>query len=73
MGFESRHVPDHSLLKCSIQLICYENGNQNNVLDMSTIPQGFGEDICLFIFFYFVFLFFFYFIYLFFFFFVITQ
>ena len=25
MGFESRHVPDHSLLKCSIQLVGHEN------------------------------------------------
>ena len=50
IGFESSHVPDHLLLKCSIQLMGYENKNQSNMPDASSIkfdcgviPPGFFE------------------------------
>ena len=51
MGFESRHVPDHSLLKCSIEVFGHENQNKCNIpnvssikFDCGTIPPGFCED-----------------------------
>ena len=53
MGFESRHVPDHSLLKCSIMLVGQNEQSpcKNSVpnvsytkFDCGTIPLGFCED-----------------------------
>ena len=51
MGFESRHVPDHSLLKCSIQLVGHENQSKSSIpnvssikFDCGTIPPGFCDD-----------------------------
>ena len=51
MGFESRHVPDHSLLKCSIEVFGHEKQNKCNIpnvssikFDCGTIPPGFCED-----------------------------
>ena len=31
MGFESRHVPDHSLLKCNITLVGHESQNKGSI------------------------------------------
>ena len=50
MDFESRHVLDHSLLKCSIELFGHENQdkcnipNVSSIKDCGTIPPGFCED-----------------------------
>ena len=51
VGFEFRHVPDHSLLKCSIEVFGHENQNKCNIpnvssikFDCGTIPPGFCED-----------------------------
>ena len=52
VGYESRHVPDHSLLRCSIQLVGYENQSKSSIpnvssikFDCGTIPPGFCDDV----------------------------
>ena len=42
IDFELRHVTNHSLLKLSIQLIGYENKNQRNLPDVSSIKFDCG-------------------------------
>ena len=41
-GFESRHVHDHSLPKCSIQLMDYEKKTQSNIPGLSSIKFDFA-------------------------------
>ena len=35
MSFESRHVPDHSLLKCSITLVGHESQNKGSISNLT--------------------------------------
>ena len=58
MGFESKHVPGHSLLKCSITLVGQNEqspckncvpGVSFTKCDCGTIPLGFCEDKSFFI------------------------
>ena len=35
MGFESRHVPDYSLLKCSITLVGHESQNKGSISNVT--------------------------------------
>ena len=55
VGYESRHVPDHSLLRRSIQLVGHENQSKSSIpivssikFDCGTIPPGFCDDVSFF-------------------------